>query len=32
VMWSVLNILCLALHKFIDHVQGREPPEKNGLA
>jgi len=32
VMWSVLNILCLGLHKFIDHVQGREPPEKNGLA
>jgi len=28
VIWSVLNIVCLALHKFIDLVQGRPPPER----
>ena len=28
VIWSVLNIICLALHKFIDFVQGRPAPER----
>jgi putative Mg2+ transporter-C (MgtC) family protein len=28
VIWSVLNIICLALHRLIDLAQGRPPPER----
>jgi putative Mg2+ transporter-C (MgtC) family protein len=26
IIWSILNIVCLALHRLIDIVQGRPPP------